>query len=166
MESQQHDGVVVWSRNHAGLRQAGAWDRRERGWRLGFGCQSVAGLPLTSIYRGMERPGLASLGPTSRVSAWRGGAPPTPRLPPIFMGLILSLGFDLTLQGLVRLAQEAKMHPRPMWPLPDGGPTGDKSHSWFMILNYQFHNTQRHLYNHPVTVWRFMLSKHSSSVSD
>jgi hypothetical protein len=42
----------------------------------------------------------------------------------------------------------------------------DKSHSWSMSLNYHFQNTQCQLYNHPITVLRFMSSKYSSGVSD
>src|SRR3954464_5858328 len=36
----------------------------------------------------------------------------------------------------------------------------DKSHSRSMCLNQYFPNTQCHLYNHPVTVWCLMSSKH------
>jgi hypothetical protein len=42
----------------------------------------------------------------------------------------------------------------------------DKSHSWSTSLNWHFLSTQWHLYNHPVTVWRLVESKHSSDVSD
>ena len=42
----------------------------------------------------------------------------------------------------------------------------DKSHSWSTSLNQHFPSTQRHLYSHPVMVWRLIESKHSSGVGD
>ena len=38
----------------------------------------------------------------------------------------------------------------------------DKSHSWSTSLNWHFPSTRRHLYNHPIMVWRLMESKCSS----